>query len=79
MAYESSGFLGDKGSQVQILSLRPILFFVLGRCFRHGVTPVSKNFSTEQEAFWAGQFGDEYVARNVSHHFVAANIAFSPR
>ena len=27
----------------------------------------------EQEAFWAGEFGDEYIDRNASDRFVAAN------
>lgn len=34
----------------------------------------SKNkFKTEQENFWAGEFGDEYVARNNSSAILAAN------
>ena len=32
------------------------------------------NFQTEQEAFWAGEFGDAYVARNQGELLVAANI-----
>jgi spore coat polysaccharide biosynthesis protein SpsF len=32
-------------------------------------------FATEQEDFWAGQFGDEYTQRNVGAHWVASNIA----
>lgn len=32
-------------------------------------------FTTEQEAFWAGDFGDSYVARNQSASAVAANRA----
>ena len=32
-------------------------------------------FKTEQEAFWAGAFGDEYIDRNKSEHLVASNIA----
>lgn len=33
-------------------------------------------FKTEQEAFWAGNFGDEYVSRNKSAQLLASNIAF---
>jgi spore coat polysaccharide biosynthesis protein SpsF len=32
-------------------------------------------FATEQEDFWAGQFGDEYTQRNVGAQWVASNIA----
>jgi spore coat polysaccharide biosynthesis protein SpsF len=32
-------------------------------------------FKTEQEAFWAGEFGDEYVGRNVGAGLVASNVA----
>lgn len=32
-------------------------------------------YRTEQEAFWAGEFGDEYVRRNESAELVAANLA----
>lgn len=31
---------------------------------------------TEQEAFWKGEFGDEYSNRNVGVEWVAANTAF---
>lgn len=34
------------------------------------------NFKTEQEAFWAGKFGDEYVSRNQGARLLASNIAF---
>ena len=34
------------------------------------------NFKTEQEAFWAGNFGDEYVSRNKSAQLLASNMAF---
>lgn len=34
------------------------------------------NFKTEQEAFWAGTFGDEYVSRNKSAQLLASNMAF---
>jgi spore coat polysaccharide biosynthesis protein SpsF len=33
-------------------------------------------FSTPQEEHWAGQFGDEYIARNQSSGLLAANFAF---
>ncbi|QYK00362.1 pseudaminic acid biosynthesis-associated methylase [Shewanella psychrotolerans] len=32
-------------------------------------------FKTEQEAFWAGEFGNNYIERNKSDTIVAANIA----
>ena len=32
-------------------------------------------FKTEQEGFWAGAFGDEYIDRNKSKHSVSCNIA----
>ena len=31
---------------------------------------------TEQEAFWKGQFGSQYMDRNKGNHWVAANSAF---
>ncbi|NDB35445.1 MAG: pseudaminic acid biosynthesis-associated methylase [Flavobacteriia bacterium] len=34
------------------------------------------SFKTEQEAFWAGTFGDEYIARNKSQEYLAANLNF---
>lgn len=33
-------------------------------------------FKTEQEAFWAGNFGDEYASRNKSSQLLASNMAF---
>ena len=33
-------------------------------------------YSTEQEEFWAGTFGNEYIDRNGSDHLLASNIAF---
>lgn len=33
-------------------------------------------FRTEQEKFWAGSFGDDYVDRNSSVHSIAGNVAF---
>lgn len=36
---------------------------------------MTDQFATEQEAFWAGQFGDEYSQRNTGRSLVAANCA----
>jgi pseudaminic acid biosynthesis-associated methylase len=33
------------------------------------------SFKTEQEVFWAGSFGDEYVSRNQSAQLLASNLA----
>ena len=33
-------------------------------------------FSTEQEKFWAGQFGTEYIQRNKDPKLLASNVAF---
>ncbi|SDX53785.1 pseudaminic acid biosynthesis-associated methylase [Roseicitreum antarcticum] len=33
-------------------------------------------YTTEQEAFWAGSFGTEYIQRNQGDHLLAANLAF---
>lgn len=33
-------------------------------------------FNTEQEAFWAGAFGTEYIGRNDSSGLLAANLSF---
>ena len=35
-----------------------------------------KAYKTEQEAFWAGEFGDEYLKRNDGALAVASNLAF---
>lgn len=32
-------------------------------------------YKTEQEQFWAGKFGDEYVDRNSSYSIISSNIA----
>ena len=32
-------------------------------------------YRTEQEAFWAGRFGDDYAARNRGERLVASNLA----
>jgi pseudaminic acid biosynthesis-associated methylase len=37
------------------------------------------SFETEQEQFWAGQFGDEYAGRNAGPHWVASNAALFSR
>lgn len=37
--------------------------------------PSKTRFATEQEAFWAGEFGDEYTQRNVGAQWVASNLA----
>jgi len=37
------------------------------------------NYKTEQEKFWAGDFGAEYTSRNDSPELLAANIAFFSR
>lgn len=34
-----------------------------------------KKFKTEQENFWAGKFGNEYVDRNKDDNIIASNIA----
>ena len=36
-------------------------------------------YRTEQEYFWAGEFGDAYVERNKSSQLAAANLAFFSR
>lgn len=36
---------------------------------------MSKKFSTEQEIFWAGEFGDEYIERNRSEDLLATKTA----
>jgi len=33
-------------------------------------------FKTEQETFWAGDFGNSYIARNQSEALLASNLAF---
>jgi pseudaminic acid biosynthesis-associated methylase len=33
------------------------------------------NYATEQEAFWAGEFGNEYSDRNIGAGWIAANTA----
>jgi pseudaminic acid biosynthesis-associated methylase len=36
---------------------------------------MDKPFKTDQEAFWAGRFGDEYVTRNVGELLESSNLA----
>lgn len=33
-------------------------------------------FKTEQEEFWAGEFGNEYINRNISENLLASNLNF---
>jgi pseudaminic acid biosynthesis-associated methylase len=40
-----------------------------------GTQIVTKQYSTEQEAFWAGQFGDEYIKRNAGDPLIGSNAA----
>lgn len=40
---------------------------------------MSGDYKTEQEAFWAGQFGTEYIARNQGAELLASNLAFFNR
>lgn len=37
---------------------------------------IEMNFKTEQEKFWAGNFGDEYINRNKSEEYLASNLNF---
>lgn len=34
------------------------------------------SFKTEQEVFWAGEFGNEYIERNKSQEYLASNLNF---
>jgi len=34
------------------------------------------SYRTEQEAFWAGEFGTDYISRNCSDQLLASNLAF---
>lgn len=36
---------------------------------------MNKSYKTEQEEFWAGSFGEEYIKRNQSKELLAANLA----
>jgi spore coat polysaccharide biosynthesis protein SpsF len=44
-----------------------------------GVTQVTKKFTTPQEEFWAGEFGNDYSARNAGRARIAANCALFAR
>lgn len=35
-----------------------------------------RNFQTDQEAFWAGDFGDDYIGRNQGAELLAKNLDF---
>lgn len=37
---------------------------------------MSKKFTTEQEEFWAGEFGSEYIERNQGEALLASNLNF---
>lgn len=37
------------------------------------------SFNNEQESFWSGEFGDEYISRNQSAQLLASNIALFSR
>jgi pseudaminic acid biosynthesis-associated methylase len=37
------------------------------------------SFKTEQESFWAGEFGSKYISRNEGEVLLASNIAFFAR
>ncbi len=37
------------------------------------------SFSTPQEQFWAGQFGDDYTDRNIGARWIASNLALFSR
>ena len=34
------------------------------------------DYKTEQEKFWAGEFGDDYIERNKSAALAASNLNF---
>lgn len=40
------------------------------------MTPDATSFQTEQETFWAGSFGTEYIGRNEGHKLLASNLSF---
>lgn len=37
------------------------------------------NYKTEQESFWAGNFGDAYIARDIGSELLASNLTFFTR
>lgn len=36
---------------------------------------MEKVFKTEQEQFWAGEFGDNYIKRNMDRKMLASNVS----
>lgn len=34
------------------------------------------SYKTEQENFWAGEFGNNYIGRNISDEYLASNLSF---
>ncbi len=40
---------------------------------------MAQHFKTDQEAFWAGQFGSDYIARNSSADLIGRNLALFTR
>lgn len=38
-----------------------------------------QGYATEQEEFWAGQFGTDYINRNKSHQTIASNVSLFSR
>lgn len=40
---------------------------------------MSREYTTEEEQFWAGEFGEAYQERNEGDHWIAANLAFFGR
>ena len=34
------------------------------------------SYKTEQESFWAGKFGNEYINRNMGDKLLASNLSF---
>ncbi|HYD79818.1 MAG TPA: pseudaminic acid biosynthesis-associated methylase [Paucimonas sp.] len=40
---------------------------------------MTSQYKTEQENFWAGEFGDQYIERNQGQQIIAANLALFSR
>lgn len=40
---------------------------------------MSKSYKTDQEQFWAEEFGDQYIQRNQSQEYLASNLNFFSR
>ncbi len=40
---------------------------------------MNKTFKTEQEAFWAGEFGNVYINRNDNDQLIAGIYHFFPK